>query len=73
MMIYGTVAAFAVILVMVALSGMYPDRAQHFRGNDWAMAALTAAVAPHVMTVLRYDMWKVRSFRKGAVRASFAA
>jgi Brp/Blh family beta-carotene 15,15'-monooxygenase len=73
MMVFGTVAAFAVILVVEALSGMYPDRAQQFGGNDWAMATLTAAVAPHVVTVLRYDLWKIRSSRKGAMRASFAA
>ncbi len=68
LMIFGTVATFAVILAVVALAGMYPDRAQQFGGNDWAMATLAAAVAPHVMTVLRYDLWKIRSSRKGAVR-----
>jgi Brp/Blh family beta-carotene 15,15'-monooxygenase len=73
MMIFGTAAAFAVILLVVALAGMYPDRAQQFGGNDWAMATLTAAVAPHVVTVLRYDLWKIRSFREGRRAASFAA
>jgi hypothetical protein len=65
-------AAFAVLFVVVALSGMYPDRTLHFRGNDWAMAALTAAVAPHVVTVLRYERWKIRNSRSGAMRTSCA-
>jgi Brp/Blh family beta-carotene 15,15'-monooxygenase len=73
MMIFGTVAAFTVILVVVALSGLYPDRVQQFGGNDWAMAALTAAVAPHVVTVLRFDLWKIRRSREEAVRTSCAA
>jgi len=72
MLIYGTMAAFAVLFVVVALSGMYPDRTLHFRGNDWAMAALTAAVAPHVVTVLRYERWKIRNSRSGAMRTSCA-
>jgi len=65
MMVYGLVGVSAVVLVVLALSGMYPDRVLHFRGDDWAMAALTAAVAPHVVTVLRYDRWTVRSYRNG--------
>jgi Brp/Blh family beta-carotene 15,15'-monooxygenase len=56
----GTVVTLVLTAAVVLLSSQYSGRALAFGFGDWSMAILGALVAPHVLTVFRYDLWKTR-------------
>ena len=59
MMIFGTVGALTFVALAVVVATLTRGAAVFDLGS-WAVVILASVVAPHVITVLRYDVWKLR-------------
>jgi len=63
-MLVGSLAA-AVILAVATLAALHShaDFVQRFQSGDWLTILLVAVIAPHMVTILRYDRWKAAHAR----------